>query len=572
MSPNDWQGVYSIIVDLEACLVRLKDGSSDAASRHWWAVTEIALIFLLMFLFAGWPPPDVNEAHYLAKAKHYWQPTWCAGDHFLESADAHLIFYWTFGWLTRFFALPTVAWIGRFATWGLLAWSWRRLSFAALPYRMASVLTACLLVLFTQRFHMAGEWVIGGVEAKGFAFVLVFLALEAMLRGRWRTTWILLGLATSFHVLVGGWSLIAAGCAWLSCGSLRPSLRSMIPAMVAGALLALPGLIPAIALSHGADPQIVREANDIYVYQRLSHHLVFHRFPHWHMARHGLLLIIWLAACTATPCELCAGRLGHRPLRGFVGGAVALAIAGIIIDQSIVLGITVAPSARHQLLTFGASLSKYYWYRLSDAMLPVGAAIAVVAFARALEARRRAAGQWALAAAVLIAGANLAYTNYHHRSDLRPRADVQMWENDPSKTRKTYKDWLRVCRWINAHTAPDARFLTPYAQQTFKWYAGRSEVCSWKDVPQDAKGVVEWWQRQREVYPRLVIRGGLVMHGEDRLKELADKYDVDYILVDRTVSRRPLLLTRVYPPAFNERETELDPGLDPSYEVYRTGR
>lgn len=541
--------------------MKSKDRSLDTADRRWWAVAEIALIFLLMFLFAGWPPPDVNEAHYLAKAKHYWQPAWCAGDHFLESADAHLVFYWTFGWLTTIFSLPTTAWIGRLLTWGLMAWSWRRLSFAVLPYRLASVLTACLFILFTQRFHMAGEWVIGGVEAKGFAFVLVFLALEAMLCGRWSATWILLGVATSFHVLVGGWSLIAAGCAWFSCGSLRPSLRSMVPAMIAGALLALPGLIPALALSHGAEPQIAREANEIYVNQRLSHHLVFHRFPHGHMARHALLLVIWLAACTATPCELCKGRLGQRPLRGFVGGAVALAIAGIIIDQSIVLGITIAPSARQELLAIGASLAKYYWYRLSDAMLPVGAAIAVVAFVRSLDMRHRVVGQWALATTVLIAGANLAYTNYVRRSDLRPRADVQMWEHGPVRTHETYEDWRRVCQWIDRHTASDAKFLTPFAQQTFKWYAQRSEVCSWKDVPQDAKRVVEWSHRQQQVYPPLVKKGGLVMHGEDRLLKLAEKYDVDYILVDRAVSHRPLLLPRVYPPEFSE--------LDPSYELYR---
>ena len=28
-------------------------------------------------------------------------PAWCAGDLFLESDDAHLVFYWTIGWLSR---------------------------------------------------------------------------------------------------------------------------------------------------------------------------------------------------------------------------------------------------------------------------------------------------------------------------------------------------------------------------------------------------------------------------------------------------------------------------------------
>ena len=47
--------------------------------------------------------------------------------------------------------------------------------------------------LLIERFHMAGEWVIGGVEAKGFAYVLVFLGLEAVVRNRWNRAWLLLG-------------------------------------------------------------------------------------------------------------------------------------------------------------------------------------------------------------------------------------------------------------------------------------------------------------------------------------------------------------------------------------------
>jgi len=531
------------------------------------AAVEIGLIFLLFFLFAGWPPPDVNEAHYLAKAKHYWQPDWCAGDHFLESGDVHMIFYWTFGWLTLFFSMPAVAWIGRVVTWGLLAWSWRRLSHAVVPQRMAAVLTACLLLLFTQHFHMAGEWIVGGVEAKGFAFVFVFLALEAMVRGRWTFVWILLGLATSFHVLVGGWSMIAAGCGWIACGRLRPPLGTMLPAMMAGLLLALPGLVPALLLGGGTSANVVRDANCIYVFGRLPHHLVFHRFPHWYMARHALLLVIWLAASYATPCRIACGVLGPRPLRGFVGGAVALAIVGIIIDQSFVLGLTINQSWRYHLEGIAASLLKYYWYRLSDAMLPAGAALALVAFIRSLESRRPVMGQWALMLTIVVAGANLAYTNYQRRSDFRPRADVQMLttsEDDAQKTRRTCEDWHRACRWIKGNTNADAKFLTPRAQQTFKWYAQRSEVCSWKDVPQNAAGIVEWWRIQHEIYPRQVVRNGLVMHGEDRLVGLAHKYDADYIVIDRHSSPRALVLERVYPTNFAKPNG--------SYEVYRVPR
>src|SRR4051812_33122965 len=102
------------------------------------AAFEIAWIFLIFFLFAGSVPPDVGESHYLVKARHYWEPVWCAGDLFVESRDAHAIFYWTFGWLTRFCSLAATAWIGRVITWLFLAWSWQRLSWAIVPRRLVS--------------------------------------------------------------------------------------------------------------------------------------------------------------------------------------------------------------------------------------------------------------------------------------------------------------------------------------------------------------------------------------------------------------------------------------------------
>src|SRR5262245_47852525 len=111
------------------------------------AVFEVVWIFLVFFIVAGSQPPDVGESHYLVKAKHYWQPAWCAGDLLCESHDAHGTFYWTFGWVTRLASLTATAWIGRAITWGLLAWSWRRLSWALVPQPLVSLLSAGLLLL-----------------------------------------------------------------------------------------------------------------------------------------------------------------------------------------------------------------------------------------------------------------------------------------------------------------------------------------------------------------------------------------------------------------------------------------
>src|SRR4051794_38143701 len=105
---------------------------------------EIVLVWLVFIAHAGWPVPDVNEPHYLGKAKHYWDPAWCPHDFFLDSADSHQVFYLTAGWLSRWLSLEAFAWCGRLVTWALMAWAWRRLSFALVPRLWWSVFSAAL--------------------------------------------------------------------------------------------------------------------------------------------------------------------------------------------------------------------------------------------------------------------------------------------------------------------------------------------------------------------------------------------------------------------------------------------
>ncbi len=53
--------------------------------------------------------------------------------------------------------------------------------------------------------HVSGEWVVGGFEAKGIAYALIFLGLGDALRWRWDRCWWWMGLASAFHVVVGAW-------------------------------------------------------------------------------------------------------------------------------------------------------------------------------------------------------------------------------------------------------------------------------------------------------------------------------------------------------------------------------
>ncbi|MDA1053066.1 MAG: hypothetical protein O3C40_21650 [Planctomycetota bacterium] len=521
------------------------------------ATAEVLLIFVLFFVLAGGAAPDVNEAHYLSKAKHYWNPDWCRGDLFLQSADAHLVFYWTIGWLTRFLSLDAVAWIGRCVTWLLLAWSWRRLSVAVVPHKLWSLLTAALFAMLLRCSHMSGEWVIGGIEAKNFAFVFFFLGLEALVRNRWSKVWVLFGAASAFHVLVGGWSVIAGMIVWLAAKKVRPSLLKMLPALALGGVIALAGLLPGLMLTSGVDADTVTEANEIYVHQRLPHHLLFHRilsqpitldfaslgappitlpYSHLYFVRHLAFIAIGVGLWRLVRPSDAASRLYY-----FAAGAIAIAGIGILIDQT---------TMYHEALS--AKLMRYYWFRLSDAMVPLGVALLMAQAIQKLKTSRPVAAQWALAGCIVLVTLNTSDVFARRRYDPKPAAVIQAQAADMTKPQadRCYQDWLATCDWIATHTPADEIFLTPRNQQTFKWYAQRGEVAAWKDIPQDAAGVVRWKRRIDEIFPDRLGGYDLAAHGEHELQRLAAKYGFRHVVIDRSRSTRPLSFVRVYPPSW----------------------
>ena len=108
----------------------------------------IAAVFLSFTLdsFARYPIPGPNESHYLCKAKHYWDPAWCARDLFLASSNAHLVFYQTFGLPTRWLSLETTAVIGRLVGLWILAVGWTALVNVLVPARWPALWAAWIFL------------------------------------------------------------------------------------------------------------------------------------------------------------------------------------------------------------------------------------------------------------------------------------------------------------------------------------------------------------------------------------------------------------------------------------------
>jgi hypothetical protein len=81
-------------------------------------------------------------------------------------------------------------------------------------------------------------------------------------------------------------------------------------------------------------------------------------------------------------------------------------------------------------------------------------------------------------------------------------------------------------------------------------------------VPQDARGIIAWRAKLREIYPRTRAhwRHDLAAFNDEMLIELAHKHRAAYIVIDKTRAHRAIGLPQVYP-LFAED--------NPSFAVYR---
>ena len=442
-------------------------------------VAAVWLSFLLVSLVSA-PIPAVNEPHYLAMARHSWNPAWCADDLFLSSFPAHQVFYWTFGWLTLWFDFATVALLGRAISLAMLAASWTSLaqrlqrdgSDQSAPVGSA-ILSAWLFVGLQAVGNLSGEWLVGGFESKVIAYGLVLWAISAALDGGIVVPAALSGAAISFHPLVGLWHVMAMIVAEIFLLMPRRQagrvfrLRAMVVSFIVLLACAAPGLGPALELLRQAKPRDAFAANYIQVFYRLKHHLDPMDFGWTHFASYGLLASLWLAAMVWLIRQR---RLSEKD-RWWVGYVLAAALFAV---GGLLAGLGPRPAELMAGYQWRMVLLKFYPFRLFDLLLPIAFAVLLP---------RLVQQRWLWAVGVV--GLLWALVSTHA---FPPRNQL------PAAMRA---DWRDACRWVAANTSADAEFHTPFEAEAFKWFAQRAEYVNAKDCPQDAAGVVEWNRRLR---------------------------------------------------------------------------
>ena len=446
----------------------MRADSEESSSKTVARDKSLATCFVVSSVFFGVsllsvPVPGVNEPHYLSKARSFVDPAWCEADFFLQSADAHAVFFAIVGPLTKWLSFHNAILVGRLLSLLLLGWGWSVLG-RQLRLRASSiVVSACCFCLIAMTGNFSGEWVIGGFESKVPAYACALAAVAYWLQA-WSTSkkthyaisGIMAGLAVSWHPVVGLWFCIGIAITEIlrlvKSGDSKQLLKSRFRQTLSNGcvftlvsfLFALPGLLPVLKVlqSKTLPPEKVNQANYIQVFWRLAHHLDPSTFPRKAWIHTGVLCCICVIgllllnrfqrgqSIDAKPTSPDADKHNSRAWRPLLGLLLAAALTAAV---GVAIGWHDGPALKSPNWQQKAMLLKFYPFRFFDALLPIITSFVLAKLAVNLLPNKIRKG------AVLLLVPLTLYAGFLIRP-VAPRG----------YTAETFAAWKQACQWIKS--------------------------------------------------------------------------------------------------------------------------
>lgn len=464
-----------------------------AATRPFWLpVLLLVGVVSLRCLLVG-NMGQVNETNILPFARQQFNPDWLAQDWYLNQPPGYRV--------------PFIAIFGRMAdAWGFLPTSiiGRLLGYTGLSAGLVFLsrrigLSAPLLLLAMVLFlyvntGMSGasgaqgtvsrEWLFGGIEPKIPAYTCILFAIGLLLAGRIALAGLLLGVATSFHTLVGGWAFLSA-VAWLVLWR-RDLLRNwgktgkMLALYAVGAVFSIQPVLQQLTTT---TPEGRFSESFVYVFIRTPHHLnpLSWDFGWW--LKPLTLLAIALGSAYLLRSIAKQRRQLHTPTHRARMGLTAFLLCSLI---PFAAGLVAAP------FDIEGKFLQYYPFRFGDIMLPLNACLlGCCALEQAVGARPAGqATQRLRRVSLWIVGAVCAAQSIVFVQQAIALQDF------PSRAQRIDRDGKELCEWIQQNTPRDAIFVTPPVElDNFHWLAERATIAKFKLVPPSSEGIPEWIDR-----------------------------------------------------------------------------
>ena len=513
------------------------------SSSFWLQVLLLTVFLSLKFLLVN-NMGNVNELDVLPLARQYVDPAWISQDWYLNQPPGYrLLFQAIFGKLAVTWGFLATSLIGRFVCYYLVA-SGLVLIGRRLGLNFVFLLLSIILFIYVDpgvdpykdQGVVVHEWIVGGLEAKAIAYGLVLLAIGWMLEGRYGLLALTLGLATSFHVLVGGWTFLAV-LSWLALNRKKGFrdvryLVSFLFLYLITSAFAIPAVLQHLGFPNptGTIDVSYIEASYIYVFLRLPHHLnPLSWVPGWWLSPLIYLLVLGISVTffryrrnsTQSP-EIYDARLG-------------LARFALLTLIPFALGLLIAPFDTQ------GKLLQYYPFRLGDVILPLSACLLL--FCALNQLFNPKVRRIAILIGLVILGSVYCVEATSCQKQL---VKIQQF---PSQTQDLTSAWQDMCLWIRQHTPQESLVISPPVEfANFSWLSERATIAKYKLLPQNEAGVMSWynrlndlsgetnpWQLEPGEQPgkntfKKALTEGYVHLGTDQVKRLMHQYQANYFV------------------------------------------
>ncbi len=396
----------------------------------------------VIFLFFGKPVPYSNEYSYLLRLRNLYDPNYLAYDiTFSTAAKEYWLFEHIFGLLTFVFSLETVGWIGRIFCWSVLLFAVMKLGKRwEIPAWMISV--SIFLWLYIGQAIVADEWMFGDFEAKCIAYICLIFALDFICDKMDVLAAILLGLAFSFHPIVGLWGIAAAIPAFFIC---RRDVFQTVKVTVIAGMFSLIGLIPLLQMRANS---VVPTTENLKYFELVKFP---HHFDPFAWSRSAILLVCILPVFCLIIHFQTKDKKPHKFLITF------LTILGVFF----IFGILLRALNQYELMEFTPT-------RLFAVFIPL------FFFWYLSKAYQQKLLQKPLQIVLLLA---IIFLSFWNRLPIvgyeQVKSTYQLWNQQPDNLADAFV-------WLKNNTAKDVVVIAPPWRYDFWYLSERSEVVNYR--------------------------------------------------------------------------------------------
>ncbi len=465
-----------------------KINASPLLNTFWQIVAVTVFLSLRLLLYKNMGNSGLNEVDVLPLARQYFDPSWIPGDWYLNQAAGYrLLFQTLVGWLIVNWGFLAASIIGRSLCYVLVAIG---LVLIGKQLRLSLPFLLLAIVLFTylnksyEQGVIAGEWIVGGLEAKAFAYGFVLVAIAFLLAKRYLFTALLLGVATSFQVLVGGWAFMTiAGwfCLHYSkrLGQISQAIPQLLLAYISASIFAIPAVWQQIAAAKPINiNNDIPSPSYIYVYLRLSHHLNPFTWSSEQWIKPILYLLVLLVSMILL--KKLADKGEYQEQADYARQELGeLALVSLI---PFFLGIVIA------FFDSQGQWLQYYPFRFADVILPLtGCLLFACILEHFLLAHQHKLKltictvliSWALSLQIIPF-----YQNFLALGQF------------PAQEQNVSPEWKEMSNWIRLNTAKNAVIISnPVELDNFSWLTERPTIAKFKLFAQTKARILEQYQR-----------------------------------------------------------------------------